>query len=527
MVEPRSRRAIDAIAPAFPPPDVAGLYDWASALILTNSDSPAFGEGHNPLADDRELASTLTHELTHLAQAVMSARLLEWQSEIFRTLLNRLASEASGPLDETLNFQLHDVLRTFRPNPGGDTLDARIVELLAWVRQRGSAGLSPIELVEAHATWVEFSSHWSYADPGPHFWRWLHEHEVPQSHRAAFDHCRFVLGDRLAETHFARLVGISLSHDDPCSTLEAGLTCIARSRPDLPAYEVRTTLADAGIEIRDPHTSAAELGDHVHPALGERVSSLRPGSLEQWLASPGDFLASNLDQIDPVIVWLPEEQGRIPVLRPARPQGWNTQSEDDLSGGLVEGQMIVAAALQQYARHVVDSPPPAELQWLSEVSGDPALLSISESMEPAEFIDPMRSIHEDPRSARYYGRVIVRFEAADDPRPDAQIPWVRDRAGLLLEHCPWLPIYLDFTPSAAPGQLLVWLGLLSDPDEVFEGGQVDLGSPRTSGAVVWLARQAVATGRERGQDTSAFVRTLLNGLPAEFEPHFRELMRLF
>ncbi|WP_017936130.1 hypothetical protein [Nocardioides sp. Iso805N] len=522
MVGRRSRRAIDAIAPAFPPPDVAGLYDWASALILTNSESPVFGEGLNPLADDRELASTLTHELTHLAQTVMSAQLLEWQSAIFRTLLKRLAAEASGPVDETFTFQLHDVLRTFRPDPGENAQDAKVVELLSWIHRRGRTGLAPMELVEAHATWIEFTTHWSYTDPGPHFSRWLHEHEIGWSHRAAFDYCRFVLGDTQAEAHFARLVGIGLSHDDPSSTLEVSLTCLARSGPNLSTSEVCAALADAGIGIRDPHTSAAELGDQVHPALRERLRSLGPGSVEHWLASPDDFLVTNLRQLDPVIVLLPEEQGRIPVLRPARPHGWNTQSDDDLSGSLVESQMVVAAALQQYARHVDVSPPPAELQWLSEVSGAPAVLSISEAMAPAEFIDPMHSIHEDPHSARYYGRVIVRFEAADDPRPDAQIPWVRDRAALLLEHCPWLPIYLDFTPSVP--QLLVWLGLLSDPDEVFEGGQVDLGSPRTSGAVVWLARQAIETGRERGQDTSVFVRTLLNALPAEFEPYFWERM---
>lgn len=522
MVDKRSRRAIDAIAPAFPPPDVAGLYDWASGLILTNSQSPLFGDGNNPLTTDRELASTLTHELAHLAQAVVSARMIEWQSGIFRALLNRLASEASGPFDETFTFQLHDVLRTFRPNPRDNPRDAQIVELLSWIHQPGSAGLSPIDLIEAHATWVEFRSHWSYSDPGPHFWQWLNEHEIPWSHRAGFDYCRFVLGDSLAEAHVARLIGVSLSYDDPCSTLDSSLTCIARSDPDLVRDEARTALAEAEIVMRDPHAAVTQLGDQVHPALNERLRGLSPASIEQWLTSPQDFLATNLDQVDPVIVWLPEEEGRIPVLRPARPQGWNTQSEDDLSGGLVEGQMIVAAALQQYARHVPESIPPPELQWLSEVSGVPAVLSVSESMDPAEFIDPIRSIHEGPNPARFYGRVRVRFEAANDSRPDAQIPWVRERARLLLEHCPWLPIYLDLTPSASTPQLFVWLGLLSDPDEVFAGGQVNLTSPRTMTAVVWLARQALETGRERQQDTSAFVRTLLNGLPAEFEPYFWE-----
>jgi hypothetical protein len=508
-------RVIDFIGTVYPDADTLGLYEWASGLILLNVEHDTIQGLDQTVPADRWIMQTLSHEVAHLLQACMSPFLAEWQSKLFMTVTFAL-HDAVGGTDFGEDLYARGLAALSRgPLDATPETTHALWSLYDQIEGPGRYGVSVRGLIESHATFIEFRTHFERRTATASFADWIETQELPGQYRSPYDLVRFACGDRRADELFPVIVALALSTADPVESF-ALLLDELRRRSDL---ATAAEMLDQYLIADDPaHATAspalARLGSAAHPIL-ERRSQLLSEHARTWFLAPWQVLeGEGLRALDPIVVFRPDETASIPMLTvsPQSRELWLTDP-DHTERAWVPYLMLLSSLLGQ----ILSGRRPAqatEIPWLAGIRNSPMIARVRDPSDVPQIVETLQQLHAQPDRSHYFGRLAFLFAAEDDPRPDGLIPWVRESVIALKRGLPMIGLYLDCT-AEHPEQFQVWLTASSPLNATRADGAVDMGHPGALEALQSYLLGLIEEGHALGYDTEPIVANVLARVPLE------------
>lgn len=309
------------------PPDVLGLLDWASGVILLNDDYETFQRAESGGArteEERELLRTVVHEVTHYYQVLLTGYLYQHVNQLASLVsVSLLKAHGSAPFDSDEQIiQVIDELPAGVPDIHMRALSFLMTEL----RQPGRHGLSALDIAEGHASFVELR----YREDcdAARFAELLADGAISPGYRAAYDAAREQLGNEAAFRWFSLACCLAL-----CS-----------SHPVLSFGRLLDRLASGAAHLPDGRVNVADL---IEKCCGYR-----------YLGSPLDLdsaISADLPKLRTVTVWVSHYQAALAVLREEQKAGRGL----DLIGFFGEPYSQLTELTPLVAPMVLPNPTPA------------------------------------------------------------------------------------------------------------------------------------------------------------------------
>lgn len=524
-----NRSALLEGRPYFPDSSHDGWFDYASGIVGINA---LYDPDDNPeQRGSYTVCSTSyvvrVHESFHLFQAVT----LPW---FWRWCLDWRKLSIAGIRTDLNSAEYRAELRDL-PQMLQEETRERIKIYLHILTEQGKYGLSPLLLLEAHATLGEI---WTLArhDSITDVCIYLEQNVPNDGYRLAFDIARLTIGDDLALEAFAPLVAAAFCFHAP---VRAFYELLDRLRAD-PSTELSITALCQSVRDTDLSTQFYGLPSTEARGLVESSNSIPHAvncgrvlsacaeygvSLDELLA---DRYAIKLGSmaVDPTCLYAPDDDGRAGVIVSGFHENMDLTKYRDIpeyESYLRERFIMVRSQRLLRAGGAEEAPgvQPA-YSWLSAPNETflplpPIVLPLND-MTPVEYAEKIVSqlsirnvrapVDKVTTGLAYLGRGVLEFSTYSDLEV-WQIPDARAIVRALSAICPEFPIFLKPDLST----LVVWFGCLTDMEGVYSTG-FDIMHPSAERALERFSEGVDQVVKDTGLDITPIADLLLDPIHA-------------
>lgn len=507
------------------PPNTIAWLDWATGIVHINVSKPEFDAALDEARSKPRgqlYGAAITHENVHFMQVVTTGYLYRWAFEYFGLLGN-------GLTDLGYPFAQGEEAKAALLRADEQVSENNIAALRAHAAKLddpGPYGLTARHLFEAHAMYVEVTTHFTPMSPDA-FLDLLDTSAPNRDYRFAFDLARFWLGHGRGFALFPALVMASLCTSSPPEAFFRLLRAVVERDldPDTPPRELIELLNGLASDIlvgSAIEVWASETGEH--PVYGPAVQRLNQlagedrFNLVEFMSEPVRSIERIADDIVRPTLFRPGEDDRFPLHLPTGAVAKGDEGTAEMTVLLLVSALSTRLHQIAHPEHDETVRTAESLSWLEENNPEVKLLEIGADWLARPELETLtslfdmsgKSLEDRIKCARAWGGCLLAFPTDDDivaPRDPAVRRFVRH----LHKRLPYLPLYFDFTPGLHA--FFTWFGALADSAAWHGPKTLDVTHPSVTALVTEVAQAMVEAGATAGLDAGPQIDRMISVYP--------------